>query len=111
MSPDHDLGDDARGTGYDVILWIEEAAAVREFVPPAIRAQSEPKLERTAASGQTTWSSSGRTASTRVDACTDVRASNAVYLGRLSVACTDVRVTLASRGKQNAETENKQAQR
>jgi hypothetical protein len=25
LSLDHDLGDDARGTGYDVILWIEEA--------------------------------------------------------------------------------------
>ena len=24
LSLDHDLGDDARGTGYDVVLWIEE---------------------------------------------------------------------------------------
>ncbi|BBQ00978.1 hypothetical protein BSFA1_61060 (plasmid) [Burkholderia sp. SFA1] len=34
LSLDHDLGDDARGTGYDVILWIEEAVALRGFTPP-----------------------------------------------------------------------------
>ena len=27
ISLDHDLGDDSRGTGYDVILWIEEQVA------------------------------------------------------------------------------------
>lgn len=32
ISLDHDLGDDERGTGYDVIAWIEEAAA---RLPPA----------------------------------------------------------------------------
>lgn len=26
ISLDHDLGDDKRGTGYDVLLWIEEQA-------------------------------------------------------------------------------------
>lgn len=36
ISLDHDLGDDARGTGYDVVRWIEEAVATRGFVPPAI---------------------------------------------------------------------------
>jgi hypothetical protein len=36
LSLDHDLGDDVRGTGYDVILWIEEAVALRGFVPPKI---------------------------------------------------------------------------
>jgi hypothetical protein len=36
ISLDHDLGDDERGTGYDVILWIEEAVALRSFVPPKI---------------------------------------------------------------------------
>ena len=36
ISLDHDLGDDARGTGYDVILWIEEAVALRGFKPPKI---------------------------------------------------------------------------
>ena len=36
LSLDHDLGDDARGTGYDVVLWIEEAVALRGFKPPKI---------------------------------------------------------------------------
>ncbi|WP_070310733.1 cyclic-phosphate processing receiver domain-containing protein [Janthinobacterium sp. HH107] len=36
ISLDHDLGDDERGTGYDVILWIEEAVALRGFNPPII---------------------------------------------------------------------------
>jgi hypothetical protein len=36
LSLDHDLGDDERGTGYDVILWIEEAVALRGFLPPRI---------------------------------------------------------------------------
>lgn len=26
---DHDLGNESRGTGYDMILWIEEAVALR----------------------------------------------------------------------------------
>lgn len=29
-----DLGDDVRRTGYDVVLWIEEAVALRGFRPP-----------------------------------------------------------------------------
>ena len=36
ISLDHDLGNDERGTGYDVVLWIEEAVATRGFVPPAV---------------------------------------------------------------------------
>ena len=36
ISLDHDLGDDERGTGYDVILWIEEAVVTRSFDPPEI---------------------------------------------------------------------------
>ncbi|UHQ23507.1 hypothetical protein LVB77_01985 [Lysobacter sp. 5GHs7-4] len=36
LSLDHDLGDDARGTGYDVIAWIEEAVALERFRPPRI---------------------------------------------------------------------------
>lgn len=40
LSLDHDLGDDARGTGYDVLLWIEEQVACNEFVPPAINIHS-----------------------------------------------------------------------
>ena len=40
ISLDHDLGDDERGTGYDVVMWIEEAVATRGFVPPVIRVHS-----------------------------------------------------------------------
>ena len=40
ISLDHDLGDDVRGTGYDVITWIEEAVVTRAFVPPLIRVHS-----------------------------------------------------------------------
>ena len=40
ISLDHDLGDDAHGTGYDVILWIEEAVAMQGFVPPKILVHS-----------------------------------------------------------------------
>jgi hypothetical protein len=36
LSLDHDLGDDERGTGYDVVLWIEEAVALRGFKAPKI---------------------------------------------------------------------------
>lgn len=34
ISLDHDLGDDQRGTGYDVLLWIEEAVITDNFNPP-----------------------------------------------------------------------------
>lgn len=37
---DHDLGDDERGTGYDVLLWIEEAVVLRGFRPPVISVHS-----------------------------------------------------------------------
>jgi hypothetical protein len=40
VSLDHDLGDDARGTGYDVVLWVEEAVAVRGFVAPKLSVHS-----------------------------------------------------------------------
>lgn len=40
LSLDHDLGDDERGTGYDVILWIEEAVALEGFIPPLINVHS-----------------------------------------------------------------------
>lgn len=36
ISLDHDLGDDIRGTGYDVLLWIEQAVATYNFQPPEI---------------------------------------------------------------------------
>lgn len=40
LSLDHDLGDDQRGTGYDVILWIEQAVALHSFTPPKITIHS-----------------------------------------------------------------------
>ncbi|MBT3220318.1 MAG: hypothetical protein HN348_14625 [Proteobacteria bacterium] len=40
ISLDHDLGDDERGTGYDVVLWIEEAVVVGNFKPPIIHVHS-----------------------------------------------------------------------
>lgn len=36
ISLDHDLGDDAIGTGYDVLLWIEQAIVDTGFQPPKI---------------------------------------------------------------------------
>lgn len=36
LSLDHDLGDDQRGTGYDVLLWIEQESALNGFAPPSI---------------------------------------------------------------------------
>jgi hypothetical protein len=40
ISLDHDLGDDERGTGYDVVLWIEEAVATTDFIAPIINVHS-----------------------------------------------------------------------
>ncbi|QDV62524.1 cyclic-phosphate processing receiver domain-containing protein [Crateriforma conspicua] len=40
LSLDHDLGDDNRGTGYDVVTWIEEQVATNNFVPPKIKVHS-----------------------------------------------------------------------
>jgi hypothetical protein len=40
LSLDHDLGDDEHGTGYTVLLWIEEAVALRGFKPPRISVHS-----------------------------------------------------------------------
>lgn len=36
ISLDHDLGDDERGTGYDVLSWIEHRVALAGFEPPEI---------------------------------------------------------------------------
>lgn len=36
LSLDHDLGNDRKGTGYDVLLWIEESVANTAFIPPKI---------------------------------------------------------------------------
>lgn len=40
VSLDHDLGDDERGTGYDVLLWIEEQVIVHGYSPPVISVHS-----------------------------------------------------------------------
>ena len=40
LSLDHDLGDDERGTGYDVVLWIEEAVVTSDYAPPQITVHS-----------------------------------------------------------------------
>ena len=40
ISLDHDLGDDDHGTGYDVVLWIEEAVMTRGFAPPQMSVHS-----------------------------------------------------------------------
>jgi len=34
ISLDHDLGNDERGTGYGVLLWIEQATMLQGFNPP-----------------------------------------------------------------------------
>lgn len=41
ISLDHDLGDDERGTGYDVVLWIEEAVKEHGFIPPNMYVHSD----------------------------------------------------------------------
>lgn len=40
ISLDHDLGDDEHGTGYDVVLWIEEEVFLNGFKPPIIKVHS-----------------------------------------------------------------------
>lgn len=43
ISLDHDLGFDESGaarTGYEVVLWIEEAVALRGFLPPEMTVHS-----------------------------------------------------------------------
>jgi len=41
ISLDHDLGDDDRGTGYDVVVWIEEQVALHGLVPPIVTVHSD----------------------------------------------------------------------
>jgi hypothetical protein len=40
LSLDHDLGDEANGTGYDVLLWIERAVQTWGYMPPDITIHS-----------------------------------------------------------------------
>lgn len=36
VSLDHDLGDDAKGTGYDVLAWIEKEVYTNNYTPPPV---------------------------------------------------------------------------
>jgi hypothetical protein len=47
ISLDHDLGNDERGTGYDVVLWIEEQVVLHGFVPPKMSVHSANVSART----------------------------------------------------------------
>jgi len=48
LSLDHDLGDDKNiGTGYDVLLWIEEQVYLHNFKPPKIKVHSANVSART----------------------------------------------------------------
>ncbi len=40
VSLDHDLGDDDRGTGYDVLLWLEERVFTTGMRPPKLLVHS-----------------------------------------------------------------------
>lgn len=40
VSLDHDLGDDERGTGYDVLLWLEEQVFTAGIRPPKLSIHS-----------------------------------------------------------------------
>jgi uncharacterized protein (DUF2147 family) len=40
VSLDHDLGDDKRGTGYDVLTWVEEQVHTRNYYPPLLSVHS-----------------------------------------------------------------------
>lgn len=40
LSLDHDLGDDARGTGYTVLLWLEAQVVFNGIVPPVLHVHS-----------------------------------------------------------------------
>lgn len=40
ISLDHDLGDDDRGTGMDVLVWMEEVVRERGFKAPDVRVHS-----------------------------------------------------------------------
>ena len=40
VSLDHDVGDDTHGTGYSVLLWLEEQVVVNRLKPPILRVHS-----------------------------------------------------------------------
>lgn len=41
ISLDHDLGDDLKGTGYDVVCYIEEQVYFNGYIPPIIKVHSD----------------------------------------------------------------------
>lgn len=49
ISLDHDLGDDDRGTGYDVLVWIEEQVVMNNLIPSfdiIVHSANPPAFER-----------------------------------------------------------------
>lgn len=47
LSLDHDLGDDTRGTGYDVVCWLEKHVFENpDFVVPEVRVHSANPIGR-----------------------------------------------------------------
>ena len=40
VSLDHDLGDDDHGTGYTVLLWLEEQVVMNGMTPPNLQVHS-----------------------------------------------------------------------
>lgn len=58
LSLDHDLGDDAWGTGYDVLTWLEEKiveAEAGDLVPPYILIHSANPVARQRMSQAVKW--------------------------------------------------------
>ncbi len=90
ISLDHDLGDDAAGTGYDVLTWIERAVAGRGFVPPAIdihTANPPARIRMLAA-----VDAIGRAAATQLDADTPAKRLAALppgYVDAVVVKCRE----------------------
>lgn len=58
LSLDHDLGDDDRGTGYHVVLWLEEQVALHGFDPPVsveVHSDNGPGRDRMLAGLRSMW--------------------------------------------------------
>jgi len=46
VSLDHDMGADSSGTGYDVLLWLEQATLMPWFRPPVVIVHTRDALAR-----------------------------------------------------------------
>lgn len=59
VSLDHDLGDDSRGTGYDVCTWLEQKVFEEgwegDFVPPVFRIHSANPVGRKRMESSILW--------------------------------------------------------